>query len=733
MCRSRIPSSCLLLLTTVLVGPLLGCHADKATESPQRSNGSAASIEFPAATPQEVGIPAEALELLSKRVQAMVDDEAIVGGELLVIKNRRLILQTAYGWKDREASEKLETDAVYCVRSMTKPLTGTAIQILIDEGRLRLDTPVHEVLPAFDGPQTRKITVEHLLTHTAGFPLSTITKPLDTYPDLAAVASEAAATPLLFEPGARFQYSDASADTLGAVVAELTGAPLEVFIQQRILDPLGMQDSHPLLGTDAPLRKRIPSAYSGGTAAWSKHWDPSESVMFPLFLASQSLYSTTTDYARFLTLWLDGGRVAGQQLVSAEAVERALTPNEPIPGGAAGFANLDSYYGQQWVVYATHEHDAPGPVVFGHSGSDGTHAWVWPEQDLIVLFFTQSRGTTAGLALERDLQQLLVDQVLDAPEPTVTPAELKAVAGLYWDETAPHAYYVITARERGLMLERPGRLRMMLKPGDQPGRYVHEAGAPVWVEFVRDEAGATSAMRTSFGGNLELDPRHVADPSLPSTASVIADVREAHGVEHLAQLGVVRLSGTVKLEKQGLEGRYSSLFDTDRLHSKAEIGGNEELAVVSGQQAWVQSTHVAPQELDGTRLAQALLDQVAVRYGDWTEHYESVEVLKRLEIKTRPVLLVRVVPKEGPGSTMVVDEQTGRLVHIDALAQIPGLGLVGVETDFGDFRDVDGLTLPFTTVSKYATPLIGKIISTVESAETGVRPPAGTFEAPNKH
>ncbi|MGH1342159.1 MAG: serine hydrolase domain-containing protein [Nannocystales bacterium] len=719
-----------LVLVAALLLSVGGCHPRSGERHPDAAEVSTPTAGFPAATPEDVGIPSEALERLSRRVQALVDDEDIVGGELMVVKNRRTVFQAAYGWKDREAGQALETDAVYCVRSMTKPLIGTAIQMLVDDGRLRVDTPVHEILPSFDTPDTRGITVEHLLSHTGGFPISTIAQPLDAYPDLAAVAAEAAATPLLFEPGTRFEYSDASADTLGAIVETLTGASAEAFIQERILDPLGMQDSFTLLTPDAPFRARIPSAYSGGPGAWERHWQPSASIMFPIFLPSQSLYSTTTDYARFVTLWMDRGRVGNEQLLSREAVARGLVPRERITGMRSGFQGLDLYYGQQWVLYADPDPERPQHRVFGHSGSDGTHAWVWPEEDLIVLFFTQSRGTMAGIALEPALQKLLVQQDLSAPEPVGASQALGELAGLYWDETAHAAYYVMTPKGRGLVLERPGRMRMTLVPGEIPGRYEHEAGAPAWVEFVRDEAGAVISMRTSFAGTVELDPKYVPDPSLPSVPDVLARVRAAHGIDNLPKAGTVQLRGTVTLKSRRLEGVFSSTFDSTHSNSSAELAGTEEVVVVSGDQAWYRATHLGAQELTGARRAQTLLDQVSVRYGDWSEHYESVEVLKRLEHDDQSVLLVRVVPKEGPGATMVVDEKTGRLIHTDTLVQVPGLGLVGVETDYGDFRDVGGMTLPFKVVATYATPMIGTIVSVVTESKTGVRVPEDTFKAP---
>ena len=483
----------------VLIGKLsqgsaeMPFRLERKDHAQQRKGSSATASAFPETNPENVGIPARALELLAGHAQTLVDNEEIVGGELIVIKNRQNVFRRAFGWKDRETEQPLAVDSIYCVRSMTKPLVGTAIQMLIDEDRLRLDTPVYEILPFFAGPNTNDITVRHLLTHTGGFPFTTIGKPLSDYADLAEVAAEAAASGVGFEPGTRFEYSDAGSDTLGAIVARITGAPVEQFIQERILDPLQLQDTIMLLGKDDNVLARIPSAYSGGTGAWSKHWEPSDSPIFPLFLTSQSLYSTTTDYARFLTLWMDGGRIGDRRLLSAEAVERALSPGHRIENYPKSFDGLDVYYGQQWMVYAK-PNDAGSlqPVLFGHDGSDGTHAWVWPELDLMVLFFTQSRGTLAGLRMGDVVQKLLVEQSLDDPSLVVRlpgTEELKQVAGLYWDETNRAAYYVVSPRGNRLTVERPGRMYEVFKAGEKPGRYVHTGNPRAWMEFVRSEDG----------------------------------------------------------------------------------------------------------------------------------------------------------------------------------------------------------------------------------------------------
>lgn len=712
---SRVVLPCLLLLP-----PACGPAPEQPTTAP---------AAFQPAKPKDVGLSDEALVRLSSRIQQMVDEEMLVGGELLVVKNRRIVMREAYGWKDREAKERLEPGAVYCVRSMTKPLVGTAVQMLLDDGTLQLSTPVRDILPSFDRADKQAITIEHLLTHTSGLPFTTIGKPLTAYAGLRDVAEEAAEIPLLFDPGSGFQYSDAGSDTLGAVVKEVTGKKVEAFIQEEILDPLEMTDSHVLLAEAPEVRKRIPSAYSGGTGMWKKHWAPDDTPIFPLFLTSQSLYSTTTDYARFLEPWLDAVNGKPGAVVSANAARRAVSAHNRIPSMGERFDGLHAFYGQQWIVYAD-QNDPPQRIAFGHDGSDGTHAWVWPEEDLMVLFFTQSRGTMAGLALEPLLQRLLVDQDLDAPEPDVDPRRLSELAGLYWDETAEHAYYVVEPQGRGLSLERPGRMRIVLVPADEPGRFEHEGGAPAWVEFIRDDTEAVTAMRTSFGGKLEVDPRHAPAGDLPTVADVTKKVADTHNISVLEGLGVVRMKGALAMPKRGLNGRFDTMFDTTRIHAAVDFGPAQEVFVDDGTHAWTFNSSTGLEQLEPPLPAHLLLDRISVRYGDWTKYFAQVEVLKRLTKGDRSVLLVRVVPAQGSGATVVVDESSGRVVHTDSLLSVPGLGVLGVESDYGDFRDVEGMTVPFKIVTDYATPLLGTATTTVEDVQVRVTPPAGAFAPP---
>ncbi len=150
----------------------------------------------------------------------------VVGAELLVIKDRHTVLHDAFGWRDREAGIPMETDTLFNIRSMTKPITGAAIQLLVDDGILALDDRVSTYLPGFDTDPSGQITIEQLLTHTSGLPLSIVTEARE-YDSLREMADAIGEGGPQFEPGSKFWYSDAGADVLGAIVEQASGSSLE--------------------------------------------------------------------------------------------------------------------------------------------------------------------------------------------------------------------------------------------------------------------------------------------------------------------------------------------------------------------------------------------------------------------------------------------------------------------------------------------------------------------------
>ena len=365
---------------------------------------------FPDAAPAEVGLDPEALARLGAKVQAFVDDGEIVGAELVVVAKHRTAYRATFGWEDLEKKSALPPRGIFCVRSMTKPVCGTAIQMLVDRDELALDDKIAQYFHSYDHDDAAQITVRHLLLHTGGLPLSQfLRRPLQDAKDLQDIADVAGEYGPKSKPGEHFVYSDDGADTCGALVEQLSGKTLDRFLAEELFDPLAMRDTIGVLKDGDPRLPRVHGLYIGGAENWTRYWEPGKPPIFKFLMASQSLYASIDDYARFLALWMDGGAAGGKRLLSKEAVERALVPGPAMLGSPIGFRGWKLFYGQLWMVYVDPKR-APGKqvVAFGHNGSDGTFAYAFPERDLMVFYFTQSRQQRTGETFERTLQETLL-------------------------------------------------------------------------------------------------------------------------------------------------------------------------------------------------------------------------------------------------------------------------------------------------------------------------------------
>lgn len=705
MNRNRLPTFALNLL-------FIGCLA----------TSSVGAEPFPTVEASSVGISRQAIELLGSHVEKLLKQDAFVGGELHVIKNRKTILHRAYGWADREDQIPLETDALYCIRSMTKPIAGTAIQMLIDDGILSMDQRVSELLAEFEQPTLRDITIEHLLTHTSGLPLTAIQKPLGDYTSLADIAADAAKAGVDFAPGSSFQYSDSGSDTLGAIVNAVTGQPAEAFIRSRVLEPLGMAGARTQL--DGSTLPRVPSAYSGGAGNWFRHWKSTDKPIFPFFLTSQGLYCTTTDYARFLALWMNKGTFDGATLLSDAAIERALATGRPIHGYPHGFGKLKLSYAQQWMVF--YKDEANTPSIFGHNGSDGTHAYAWPEQDLIVLFFTQSRGTTAGIELEPALERLLIQQDVEgyrqeAAAIDAAKASFQQYEGIYWDQDVDDAYYVISLEKDQLFFERPGRVRIVAKPTGEQG--VFNAGGLMKLEFDTKNNPSTEMVMTA--GRKERQLRHQNDATLPSAEAVMDKVTQAHGINAIKDAGIIKRSGTIKMGLLGFRGKITHWFDRLRSRTEIHLGSRTVIVVTNGDEAATTGADGKLAPMTGAARQQEVLGHPMLIYGDWRRGYEQIEVLKQLQ--ETDALLIRAKPADAPGASLIVDNTSGHVIGDKRLQFVPGMGYIGSETSFSDFRSTAGVTLPFKITTKHSSALLGTISVTFDESESGVSA-AGLFD-----
>lgn len=363
---------------------------------------------FARATPDSVGLSAERLEHAATTVRAWVEQGRIVGAVMLVIRHDRIALFETAGWADREQEKRLEPDAICSMRSMTKPLVGTAVLMLMEEKRLALQDRVSKYLPAFDTPAAREITVHQLLTHTSGV-TGAIYEPLGgtTYRTLREAVDAVGAKGPTHPPGTRYEYSDPGTSTLGALISIAAGMPVEEFLQKRILDPLGMHDSFCELKPEDSRAARVTSAYRRDGDHWVKYWDPTMPAVVPFFRASGGLYASALDYARFMAMMLGGGEFRGRRLLSPESVRLATSPHSDYVYTPEDAAKRRSFYGLHWIVYTDKYSPVEPPLsagLFGHSGSDGTLAWTDPASGLIGVYLTQSRGNGTGREFMRLVQ-----------------------------------------------------------------------------------------------------------------------------------------------------------------------------------------------------------------------------------------------------------------------------------------------------------------------------------------
>jgi CubicO group peptidase (beta-lactamase class C family) len=296
-----------------------------------------ANSALPTARPEEVGLSAGRLRRIHEAVQRHIDAHRISGAVTLVARRGRVAHFEAHGLMDIEAKKPMRKDALFVMASATKPVTGVAVLMLVEEGKVHLTDPVSKFIPEFkamkvaarsDGgpdarlvPAGREVTIRDLLTHTSGLasgvaesrdapPKDWPAGPTDT---LASHMRRLAALPLDFQPGTRWSYSPrAGIDVLARVVEVASGECYDKFLRQRVLEPLGMKDTFFVLPDDR--RERLASVYQFSDKGLEK--SPFRTIPLPktYFSGAIGLVSTAEDYFRFTQMLLNRGEWNGRRL-----------------------------------------------------------------------------------------------------------------------------------------------------------------------------------------------------------------------------------------------------------------------------------------------------------------------------------------------------------------------------------------------------------------------------------
>ena len=330
------------------------------------------------------------------RLRKYIADKEIAGAVTLVATPDRVVHLDASGNAVLSPAEAMQTDAIFWIASMSKPILAALLLMLQDDGLLFIDDPVEKYLPEFKELKTRdgkpaKVTIRHLLTHTSGMGEITADQ-ARTCKTLASVIPLYVAKPIGFTPGSKWVYCQSGINTGGRIAEIVTGEPLEKLLQRRLFGPLGMKDTTFYL-TEKQL-PRLAKSYRRTNKGELEATDifflsgksPTSLDRFPA--PNGGLFSTASDYARFCQMVLRGGEFDGKRYLKPESVKLMTTIQ--TAGLKTGFTPGNGW-GLGWCVVREPQGVTAmlSRGAFGHGGAYGTQAWIDPTAKRIYILMVQ--------------------------------------------------------------------------------------------------------------------------------------------------------------------------------------------------------------------------------------------------------------------------------------------------------------------------------------------------------
>jgi hexosaminidase len=364
---------------------------------------------------------------IASYLQPLVDNHTIAGEVTLVATKEGAVYRKAAGYRDLGAKATMPENALFWIASVSKPLTATAMMMLVDEGKVSLNDPVEKYLPEFKGQMVRSIApgapsgsekavkpmpadhpilVREILSHTSGLPFRSAVQPgaLDLLPLKEQVRSFAA-EPLAFQPDTDYRYSNEGLNTAARIIEVVSGEPYERFMQERLFDPLGMKDT--TFWPNDEQTARLAQSYKLDAQSKDLVKVPVDQLTYPLNdhahrfpMPAGGLFSTADDLQKFCWMILNGGTLDGKRYLSASALQ-LMTSREN-----RGLGKTD--YGFGWSI----EKDG-----FGHGGAYKNAIDIDTAAGRILIFMVQQDGpwgTKDGDAMLPRLKQLSNEMVAPA-------------------------------------------------------------------------------------------------------------------------------------------------------------------------------------------------------------------------------------------------------------------------------------------------------------------------------
>jgi CubicO group peptidase (beta-lactamase class C family) len=378
------------------------------------------------ATPESAGMSRERLARIDSMCQQAVATGNLPGIVALVARNGKIVYHKAFGTADAETAKSLKRDAIFRIASQTKAITSTAVMMLWEQGKFRLDDPVSKYIPEFKNPQVLKtfrysdtsyttepakseITIRQLLTHTSGLGYGVIdaderfkmiyqkagVTDLFTTENISIEESvkKLAKLPLHFNPGEKYFYSE-GLDVLGYFVEVVSGEPFDQFLRKHLFEPLGMADTWFYLPQEKADRLVTVQKQDGGkwVAYPTTFYDPQYPAKGArrFFSGGAGLSSTARDYATFLQMYLNGGELNGVRILSRTTVQSVMGNQTDTL-----FNDRNRYYGLAFGVLNEKGQAAGGQGsvgTFDWGGYFNTQYFADPKEKLIGVLMKQTQG-----------------------------------------------------------------------------------------------------------------------------------------------------------------------------------------------------------------------------------------------------------------------------------------------------------------------------------------------------
>tara|TARA_B100001059_G_scaffold142178_1_gene142116 strand:- start:77 stop:1270 length:1194 start_codon:yes stop_codon:yes gene_type:complete len=383
-----------------------------------------AQSDFEISSPESQGFSSERLMLLNQAMHSYVDDNELSGIQTAIVKNGKLIHFDSYGSSDISENDPLKEDDIFRIASMTKPIVSIGLMMLLEEGKFKLNDPVYKYIPEFKNltikkrkkikPVKNHVKIIDLLRHSAGLNF----KGPEDYRkvinmDLEEYTKESVKEPLKFEPGTTWWYSS-STDICGYLIEVLSGQKLDVYLKNRIFDPLKMDDT----SFELPKNKidRLTTLYVVGEKKELVSFDNKSNTPFKdkvtLLNGSGGLLSTTKDYLKFSVMLLNNGSFRGEQIIKKSTLDLmkkdhslGLKYKKLVFGKKKGF-------GLGFEVVKEEDTKFGSKGTFGWGGMFGTYFRADPKQNMVYIYMTQS-FETYRLKLADKFRAMVYESILE--------------------------------------------------------------------------------------------------------------------------------------------------------------------------------------------------------------------------------------------------------------------------------------------------------------------------------